>query len=75
MSQFAINHASLISTVDAYYRAVLDLEYLKEDEVQFPPHIGEGKIPFATAQIHKAGLTELIRHTPNAGAFSTQFYL
>lgn len=68
MSQVAISHASLISTVDAYYRAILDLDYLREDEVQFPPHRGEGKVPLATAQIQKAGLTpeaeELLHYLP-----------
>jgi hypothetical protein len=51
-------HVDLISSVEAFYRILIDLDYLREEEVQFSPHTGEGKVPIATAAIQSAGLTQ-----------------
>jgi hypothetical protein len=51
------NHAALISSMDTFYRTLLALDYLREDEVQFPPHTGDAQTPIATAAMHSALLT------------------
>lgn len=57
VSHIQTNHAALISSMNTFYRTLLDLDYLREDEVQIPPHVGDGKTPIATTAIHSALLT------------------
>ena len=57
MSHIQTNHAALISSMDTFYRTLLALDYLREDEVQFPPHTGDAQTPLATAAMHSALLT------------------
>ena len=57
MTPIQTNHADLISGMNTFYRTLLDLDYLREEEVQFPPHTGDGKIPIATTAIRSANLT------------------
>lgn len=58
MSQINTSHAALISSLDAFYHTVIDLDYLRTDEVQFPPHTGRDRIPLATVPIQLAGLSQ-----------------
>lgn len=58
LAEIRTTHADLISSLEAFYRTLVDLDYLREEEVQFPPHTGEGKVPFATAAIQSVGLTQ-----------------
>jgi hypothetical protein len=51
-------HTALISSLTAFYLALIDLDYLCEEEVQFPPHTGQNKIPLATAAIKSTNLTQ-----------------
>jgi hypothetical protein len=68
LPELAETHKDLISSLEAFYRILIDLDYLREEEVQFPPHTEEGKIPIATAAIHSVGLTQetekLLYHLP-----------
>lgn len=50
-------HAALISAMGIFYRTLLDLDYLREEEVQFPPHTDENKTPLTTASVEAANLT------------------
>lgn len=75
MTGIQTGHEALISGMDTFYRTLLDLDYLREEEVQFPPHTGDGKTPFATSSIASANLTPdvqaLLHHFPyitSAGA-------
>lgn len=38
LTQTCAIHADLISNLEAFYRTLIDLDYLREGEVQFPPH-------------------------------------
>jgi hypothetical protein len=58
LPELAETHGDLISSLEAFYRIPVDLDYLREEEVQFPPHTEEGKIPIATAAIQSVGLTQ-----------------
>ncbi|GAB7327791.1 hypothetical protein MBLNU13_g11595t2 [Cladosporium sp. NU13] len=51
-------HAALISSLSALYLTLIDLEHLREDEVQFPPHTGRNKIPLATTAPRPWNLTQ-----------------
>lgn len=51
------NQADLIAAMEIFYRTLLDLDYLREDEIQFPPHTGPSKTPLATSSIQAANLT------------------
>lgn len=68
MTGFQTGHEALISGLETFYRSLLDLDYLREDEVQFPPHTDPGKTPLATASIEAANLTQdveaLLHHLP-----------
>jgi hypothetical protein len=55
-------HSSLISNLSAFYRTLIDLDYLREEEVQFPPHTGPNKIPLAITTIQSVGLTQEAEH-------------
>ena len=57
LSETLTTHASLISNLSSFYRTLIDLDYLREEEVQFPPHTGQNKIPLATAALQRANLT------------------
>ena len=57
ISHIQTNHAALISSMNTFYRTLLALDYLREDEVQFPPHTGDAQTPLATAAMHSALLT------------------
>lgn len=57
MTHIQASHAALISGMDTFYRTLLDLDYLRADEVQFPPHTDPSKTPLATASIEAANLT------------------
>lgn len=46
----------MISSLAAFYLALIDLDYLHEDGVQFPPHTGPDKTPLATVAIQLANL-------------------
>lgn len=64
-SETLTTHSALISNLSAFYRTLIDLDYLREDEVQFPPHArieAEHKIPLATAAIESANLTQEAEH-------------
>jgi hypothetical protein len=59
LPELAETYKDLISSLEAFYRILIDLDYLREEEeVQFPPHTEEGKIPIATAAIQSVGLTQ-----------------
>jgi hypothetical protein len=58
LAETRITHADLIYSLEAFYRILIDLDYLREEEVQFPPHTEGSKIPIATAAIHSVGLTQ-----------------
>jgi hypothetical protein len=59
LAKIGTTYADLIFSLEAFYRILIDLDYLREEEVQFSPHTGEGKIPIATAAIHHSvGLTQ-----------------
>jgi hypothetical protein len=58
LAETRITHADLIYSLEAFYRILIDLDYPREEEVQFPPHTEESKIPIATAAIHSVGLTQ-----------------
>lgn len=51
-------HASLISNLSSFYHTLINLDYLRADEVQFPPHTGPSKLPLATAALQSANLTQ-----------------
>lgn len=61
-------HSALISATNTFYHTLLDLDYLREEEVQFPPHTGPSKTPLATTSIQAANLTpevqSLLHHLP-----------
>ena len=57
-SQTLPNHAALISSLSVFYLTLIHLDYLREGEVQFPPHTGRNKTPLANAAIQSANLTE-----------------
>lgn len=50
-------HSALISALDTFYRTLVGLDYLRANEVQFPPHTRDAKTPLATASITAADLT------------------
>lgn len=58
LQQTLTTHSSLISNLLAFYNILIDLDYLREEEVQFPPHTGPNKIPLAIAVVQSAGLTQ-----------------
>lgn len=58
IDQVRINHSSLISVMDFFYHRLIDLDYLRDEEVQFPPHTGEGKVPLGKTSVQAAGLTQ-----------------
>lgn len=53
--------------METFYTALLDLDYLREDEVQFPRHTDEEIVPLAAA-IQSAGINseaeQLLRRLP-----------
>lgn len=51
-------HASLISTLSAFYHTLINLDYLRSDEVQFPPHTGPNKLPLATTALQSSNLAQ-----------------
>lgn len=57
MTHIQSAHAALVSAMDTFYRTLLDLDYLREEEVQFPPHACDHKTLLATASIEAANLT------------------
>ena len=61
MTHIGTTHAALISAMDTFYRTLLDLDYLRANEVQFPPHIGDGKTPLAAASMQAANLTPYVQ--------------
>jgi hypothetical protein len=58
IDQVRIDHSSLITGMDSFYNRLVELDYLREEEVQFPPHTGEGKVPLAVTSIQSAHLTQ-----------------
>ena len=58
VDQLRANHSSLISGMKLFYRRLVELDYLREEEVQFPPHTGKGKVPLAVTSIQSARLTQ-----------------
>jgi hypothetical protein len=70
MTDIRTTHAALIAAMDAFYRTLLDLDYLRDHEVQFPPHTASdpSKTPLATSSIEAANLTpevqSLLQHLP-----------
>jgi hypothetical protein len=54
IDQVRIDHSSLITGMDSFYHRLVELDYLREEEVQFPPHTGEGKVPLAVTSIQSA---------------------
>jgi hypothetical protein len=68
MTDIQTTHSALISAMITFYNALLDLDYLRSNEVQFPPHTGSSKPPLATASIYSANLTpevqSLLHHLP-----------
>jgi hypothetical protein len=75
MTDVQTTHSSLITAITTFYTTLLDLDYLRPTEVQFPPHTGPSKTPLATTSIQAANLTEevqaLLQHLPyitDAGA-------
>jgi hypothetical protein len=75
MTNIQTTHAALISSITTFYTTLLDLDYLRPTEVQFPPHTDPSKTPLATAPIQSANLTpevqSLLHHLPyitDAGA-------
>lgn len=62
MAQVLTDHADLISAMSTFYHTLMDLDYLRDNEVQFPPHAGEDKVPLATVSIQSADLTEEAEH-------------
>jgi hypothetical protein len=58
IDQVRIDHSSLITGMDSFYHRLVELDYLREEEVQFPPHTGEGKVPLAVTSIQSAHLTQ-----------------
>jgi hypothetical protein len=60
LSEILTTHSPLISALSNFYQALIDLDYLLESEVQFPPHqIEEGrtKLPLATTALQSSNLT------------------
>ena len=51
-------HSALLSNLEAFYLALIDLDYLRPEEVQFPPHTGQTRIPLATTAIQPSNLTQ-----------------
>jgi hypothetical protein len=51
IDQVRIDHSSLITGMDSFYHRLVELDYLREEEVQFPPHTGEGKVPLVVTSI------------------------
>jgi hypothetical protein len=75
MTDVQTTHSALIFALNTFYHKLLDLDYLRDNEVQFPPHTGSSKTPLATASIQAANLTpevqSLLHHLPyitDAGA-------
>lgn len=58
LSETLTTHSSLISTLSSFYYTLINLDYLRSDEVQFPPHTGPNKLPLATAALQSANLTQ-----------------
>jgi hypothetical protein len=58
IDQVRIDHSSLITGMDSFYHRLVELDYLREEEVQFPPHTGEGQVPLAVTSIQSAHLTQ-----------------
>lgn len=58
LTQTCAIHADLISNLEAFYRTLIDLDYLREGEVQSAPHTGEGKTALARTAILSSGRTE-----------------
>jgi hypothetical protein len=75
MTAIQTTHSSLITAITTFYTTLLDLDYLRATEVQFPPHTDPSKTPLATASIQSTNLTpevqSLLHHLPyitDAGA-------
>jgi hypothetical protein len=75
MTDVQTTHSALVFALNTFYHKLLDLDYLRDNEVQFPPHTGSSKTPLATASIQAANLTpevqSLLHHLPyitDAGA-------
>jgi hypothetical protein len=75
MTSIQTTHSSLITAITTFYTTLLDLDYLRATEVQFPPHTDPSKTPLATASIQSTNLTpevqSLLHHLPyitDAGA-------
>jgi hypothetical protein len=72
MTHIETTHAALISAMDTFYRTLLDLDYLRANEVQFPPHIGDGKTPLAAASMQAANLTPYVQALLNFLPYYTE---
>jgi hypothetical protein len=51
IDQVSISHANLITGMNSFYHRLVELDYLRAEEVQFSPHTGKGKVPLAVTSI------------------------
>ena len=58
--------------MDTFYRRLLELDYIRVDEVQFPPHTGEDKTPLATASMQAANPTPYVQALLNFLPYFTE---